>query len=105
VDEPDVSLIVAGTFQAPTENLEALKAPMAAMLAASRAEPGCVEYNYAMDVAQPGLVRVFEVWQARADLEEHFKSAHLARWREAWARFGVSDRRLTTYEITHSEPI
>jgi len=38
-------------------------------------------------------------------LEAHFKSAHLARWREAWARFGVSDRRLTTYELTHSEPI
>jgi quinol monooxygenase YgiN len=105
VDESVVSLIVAGTFQAPAENLEALKGPMAEMLAASRAEPGCVEYSYAMDVAQPGLVRVFEVWRAHVDLEQHFKSAHLARWREAWARFGVSDRRLTTYEFTHSEPI
>jgi quinol monooxygenase YgiN len=105
MDEPDVSLIVAGTFQVPAENLEAFEATMAEMLAASRGEPGCVEYSYAVDVAQPGLVRVFEVWRARSDLEAHFKSAHLARWREAWARFGVSDRRLTAYEITHSEPI
>ncbi len=100
-----MSLIVGGTFRIPAANLEAFKAPMAEMLAASRAEPGCVEYSYAMDVAEPGLVRVFEVWRARADLEAHFKSAHLARWREAWARFGVSDRRLTAYEITGSEPV
>ncbi len=100
-----MSLIVAGTFQVPAENLEAFEGPMAEMLAASRAEAGCVEYSYAVDVAQPGLVRVFEVWRARVDLEAHFKSAHLARWRKAWARFGVSDRRLTTYEIAHSEPI
>lgn len=100
-----MSLIVAGTFQVQVEKLEAFKAPMAEMLAASREEPGCIEYSYAMDVAQPGLVRVFEVWRAPAYLEQHFKSAHLARWREAWARFGVSDRRLTTYEFTRSEPI
>jgi quinol monooxygenase YgiN len=100
-----MSLIVAGTFRVPAANLEAFKAPMAQMLAASRAEPGCVEYSYAMDVAEPGLVRVFELWRERGDLEAHFGSAHLARWREAWARFGVSDRRLTAYEITRSEPV
>jgi quinol monooxygenase YgiN len=100
-----VSLIVAGTFRVPMGNLEAFKTPMAEMLAASRAEPGCVEYSYAVDVAEPGLVRVFEVWRARDDLEAHLATAHLARWREAWARFGVSDRRLTAYEITRSEPV
>lgn len=100
-----MSLLVAGTFRVPAENLEAFKAPMAEMLAASRAEPGCAEYSYAMDVAEPGLVRVFEVWRGRTDLEAHLGSAHLARWREAWARFGVFDRRLTAYEIAGSEPV
>ena len=100
-----MSLIVAGTFRVPAHNLEPFKTPMAEMLAASRVEPGCVEYSYAMDAAEPGLVRVFEVWRSRADLEAHFKSVHLARWREACERFGVSDRRLTAYEITRSEPI
>ncbi|HEY1448305.1 MAG TPA: putative quinol monooxygenase [Caulobacteraceae bacterium] len=100
-----MSLIIAGTVRIPPENLEAFRGQISDMLAASRAEPGCIEYNYAIDVQDPGLVRVFEVWSDHADLEAHFKSDHMARWREAWPRFGVSDRRLTAYEIADSRPI
>jgi len=100
-----VSLIIAGTLRAPPEGLAALAPHMAEMLAASRAEPGCVEYSYAVDVAEPGLVRVFEVWRERADLEAHGKSPYLARWREACALHGVFERRLTAYEVAHSQPM
>jgi quinol monooxygenase YgiN len=98
-------LIVAGTVRIPPQNLEAFRGHISEMLAASRAEPGCVEYSYAIDVEDPGLVRVFEVWRDRADLVSHFQSDHMARWREAWPKFGVSDRRLTTYEVAGSEPL
>ena len=98
-------LIVAGTVRIPPQNLEAFRGHISEMLAASRAESGCVEYSYAIDVEDPGLVRVFEVWRDRADLAAHFRSDHMARWREAWPSFGVSDRRLTTYEVADSEPL
>jgi quinol monooxygenase YgiN len=32
-------------------------------------------------------------------LAAHFKTDHMARWREIWPRFGVSDRRLFAYEV------
>ena len=94
-----MTLIIAGTVRVPPENLAGLKPHMEAMLAASRAEDGCITYSYAEDVAEPGLIRVFEAWRDQACLDAHFKAAHMAAWRAAWPNFGVSDRRLVAYEV------
>jgi quinol monooxygenase YgiN len=93
-----VSLLIAGTIRVPAENLERFKPHMCAMLAASRAEDGCIEYSYAVDVAEPGLIRVFETWRDQAALEAHFATAHMAAWRGHWPEFEVSDRTLFAYE-------
>ena len=94
-----MSLIIAGTVRVPPENLERFKPHMQAMLAASRAEDGCITYSYAEDVAEPGLVRIFEAWRDQAALDAHFTTPHMAAWRAQWPEFGVSDRRLALYEI------
>ncbi|MBC7166058.1 putative quinol monooxygenase [Phenylobacterium sp.] len=98
-------LIIAGTVRVPPENLQAFKPHMQAMLEASRAEDGCVEYAYAEDVAEPGLIRVFEVWRDPAAIDAHFQTAHMAAWRAVWPQFGVSDRRLFAYEVASHRAI
>jgi quinol monooxygenase YgiN len=100
-----VTLIVAGTVRVPAENLEGLRPHMAAMMAASQAEDGCFDYNYAEDVTVPGLIHVFERWRDEAALEAHVKTAHMAAWRAAWPSFGVSDRRLFAYEVASERPL
>lgn len=100
-----MSVIVAGTVRVPPENLEAFRPHMAAMLAASRGEDGCLAYSYAIDVEEPGLIRVFEVWRDRAALDAHFQAPHLADWRAAWPALGVSDRRLSLYEVAAETPL
>lgn len=92
-------VVIGGTVRVPPENIEALKPHMARQLAASRAEDGCLTYSYGFDVEDPGLIRVFEVWRDQAALDAHFKAPHMATWRVAGAELGVSDRRLTLYEI------
>jgi len=94
-----MSIIIAGTVRAPPENLDALRPHQLAMLAASRAEDGCLTYSYGLDVAEPGLIRVFEVWRDQAAIDAHFKAPHMAVWRAACAELGVHDRRLSTYEV------
>jgi quinol monooxygenase YgiN len=94
-----VTLIVAGTVRVPPESLDGLRPHMAEMVAASRAEDGCVAYGYADDVLEPGLIHVFEIWRDQAALDAHFQTAHMSRWRAAWPSFGVSDRRLFAYEV------
>ncbi|MEW6019974.1 MAG: putative quinol monooxygenase [Pseudomonadota bacterium] len=100
-----MSLVIAGTIRVPPENLEAFRPHMLAMLEASRAEDGCLVYSYAEDVAEPGLIRVFEAWRDQAALEAHFATAHLAAWRAAWPEFGVSDRRLIAYEVASQRAV
>ena len=94
-----MTLLVAGTVRAPPENIEPLRPHMARMMAASQAEDGCLDYNYAEDVTEPGLIHVFERWRDQAALDAHFQTPHMARWRAAWPSFGVSERRLFAYEV------
>ncbi|MEH6675982.1 putative quinol monooxygenase [Phenylobacterium sp.] len=100
-----MSLVIAGTIRVPTDRLEAFRPHMLAMLEASRAEDGCLEYSYAGDVAEPGLIRVFEAWRDQAALDAHFQTPHLAAWRAAWPEFGVSDRRLIAYEVASERAV
>jgi quinol monooxygenase YgiN len=100
-----LSIIVAGTIRAPIDQLDGLKPHMAAMIAATRAEDGCIDYTYALDIADVGLIRVFEVWRDRDALDAHFKAAHMAAWRAVWPSFGVCDRRIVAYEIASEQPL
>lgn len=94
-----MTILIAGTVRVPPANLTAFRPHMDAMLAGSRAEAGCIAYAYAVDVQDPGLIRVFEAWADQAAIDAHFQTAHMAAWRAAWPQFGVSDRRLSLYEV------
>jgi quinol monooxygenase YgiN len=100
-----MSVIVAGTVRVPPENVSDFRPQMADMIKASRGEVGCEAYAYAEDALEPGLMHVFEVWRDQAALEAHFQTAHMTAWRAAWPDFGVSDRRLTVYEISSQRPL
>lgn len=100
-----MSVIIAGTVRVPPQNLTGIRPHMDAMLMASRAEPGCVEYSYAEDVVEPGLIRVFEVWRDQAAVDAHFATEHMRTWRAAWPSFGVSERRLLAYDVASERPI
>ncbi len=100
-----MSVVIAGTVRVPPGNLDAFRPHMARMLAASRAEDGCLTYSYAVDVEDPGLIRVFEAWRDEAALQAHFATAHMAAWRAAWPQFGVSDRNLSLYEVAAERPL
>ena len=92
-------LLIVGTVRLPAENLERAKPAMRAMVQASRAEPGCLEYGYAEDVLVRGLIHVKELWQDQAALDAHFASAHIAAWRAAWPGLGIGERDLRVYEV------
>jgi quinol monooxygenase YgiN len=91
-------IVVIGTIRCPVENLAALRAPMADVVAASLAEDGCIEYAYGEDMLEPGLIRISEVWRDQAALDRHFTQPHLDAWCTKRAALGVGDRRIKLYE-------
>jgi quinol monooxygenase YgiN len=94
-----VSVIVAGSYRVPPESLPALRPHMLAVIEATRAETGCLDYAYAEDVAEAGLIRVFELWTDQPALDAHFQSPHMRAWQEARAGYGFYDRDISVYEI------
>lgn len=93
-------IIVAGTVRVNPAKLDEARGIMERMIAASRAEDGCIDYSYSVDVLDPGLVRVWEVWRDRETLQRHFQMPHLAEWRAAWPTFGITDRKLAIYDVS-----
>jgi quinol monooxygenase YgiN len=92
-------LLIVGTVRLPAGRLDEARPVMASMVAACRAEAGCLEYSYAEDVLDPGLIHVKERWTDLAALDAHFKSAHMADWRASWPSLGVGERNLFLYEV------
>ncbi len=70
-------ILIIGTVRLPPENLLAARADMLAMISASRAEKGCLEYCYAEDVPEPGLIHVKEIWTSREALRDHLAARRL----------------------------
>lgn len=92
-------LLIVGTVRLPAHTMAAGRSVMRRMAEASRAEPGCLEYSYAEDVFDPGLIHVKEMWEDQAALDRHFAAAHLAEWRAAWPGLGIGERNLRVYQV------
>lgn len=91
-------IVIEGTVRLPPGKVELARPHMEAMIRASRAEPGCIDYAYSLDVLDPGLVRVTERWESRAALEAHFGSRHMSAWRAVFGALGITERDLRLYE-------
>lgn len=97
-------LLIVGTVRLPPENLARALPVMRRMVDASRAEAGCLDYVYAQDLFDPGLIHVKEAWTDQAALDRHFGSAHIAAWRAAWPDLGIGDRDLRVHEVGEPRP-
>jgi quinol monooxygenase YgiN len=98
-------ILILGTFTVDPARVDEARAAMDAMIAASRAEDGCLEYGYAPDLAEPGLFHVIERWRDRAAFDGHVAAPHLAAWRAQWKPLGISGRELKLYEADEGTPL
>lgn len=74
-----------------------------AVAAASRDEPGCLDYTVCADPEHPGRVVVFERWAGEDNLVEHFKTAHIAAFLEAIKPYPRSGRSVHRYFVSRGE--
>jgi len=75
------------------------------LIAASRAEPGCLAYDWSLDPLSPGRVCVFELWRDAAALAHHFTLTNYTGMAARLAAAGLSDAVATKYVITQEAPV
>lgn len=63
---------------------------------ASRQEDGVLMYSFAVDVFEPNLLRIFEVYRDEEAFRAHLASPHFMSWRGPSAKFVRSDRLVLT---------
>ena len=86
-------------------DFETVRKAAEAQIAASRAEGGCIDYTYALDVLDPQIMRVLERWQSWGALETHFKQPHMDTWRTALADVKFLERSLRAHEVCETREV
>ena len=85
-------IVISVTLRVPPEQLETFRPVMETLVRASRQEPGVMAYTFAVDILDPGLVRIFEIYTDRAAFDAHIASPHFQAWRPHSAPFVREER-------------
>jgi quinol monooxygenase YgiN len=97
-------VILAGTYRLGPGGFEAARTAIETIVAASRAEPGCLAYAHARDAVDSATMRVFEYFSDDGALAFHRASAHLAAWRSVWTALGLHGRDLMQFTVAQAAP-
>lgn len=100
-----MTVAVIGNFRIPADRMEEARPLMRKVMEATRAEEGCIQYNFAECVIDPGLIRVSELWETREQLAAHLKTPHMAVWAEERAGLGLTGRDISVHDISSSEQL
>jgi len=68
---------IIGMVVAKHETREELRRILAAQVRPTRAEAGCVSYDFHVSEDDPNVFMFYENWRSRADLDAHLKTPHL----------------------------
>ncbi len=94
-------IIVEGWVRLDIRDIDLLRGAATEMMRATRAaEPGCLEYAFAQDLAEPGLLRVIERWVDEAALAAHFATPHMAAFNQALGSAKIMGASVKVYSGT-----
>lgn len=72
---------------------------------ASRAEQGCVAYDWSVDPLEPGVMHVFEEWESEAALGAHFRDPSYQAMRAHLETFPLTGFDVKLYRGDEVEPV
>ena len=98
-----MTIVVIGEMRFPPERLNAVRPHLRRLVEATRALDGCIAYDAAEDLFDPGLVRLSEIWPDRAALARHLQAPHIVPWRAVAAENSVTGRRFLSWAA--SDPL
>jgi len=71
------NVTVIATFQARPGKETELRAALTGLLAPTRKESGCLNYDVHQSTDEPGKFLFHETWTSKAHLDAHLQSPHL----------------------------
>ena len=96
-------IVVNGTIRSTEDDIRALREAVAKMEALSRAEQGCDDYTFSIELNEPTVVRITERWNSLEALQAHFKAPHMAEFQAAMALHPPREMDVKFYEASEIE--
>ena len=87
-------LLLIAELPARAGRVEALVALAQPLIAASRAEPGCIRYQLHRALDDPSLLLFVETWQSREAFDRHMQTPYLQAFAGAAPEHLAGDMRL-----------
>lgn len=91
-------IVVTGEIHVAPAEASEFGAQLVELVEATRAEPGCVRYDFWRHLSEPGVFHVFEEWRDDAALAEHQATDHYRRFARS-----LRERTITHIEAVHYE--
>lgn len=76
-------LTIVARVEAKPDQVDFVKTELQKLIAPTRSELGCIQYDLHQDNNQPEVFLFYENWESRETWQTHLKSDHLNAYREA----------------------
>ena len=76
-------LTIVAKITANDGNAEVVKTALTNLIAPTRSEAGCIQYDLHQDTSNPHVFLFFEIWETRDLWQDHLKSPHITAHKSA----------------------
>jgi quinol monooxygenase YgiN len=97
-------IVVNAVITTTPEDIAAMKEAISTMEVASRAESGCDDYTFSVELNNPQVLRITEKWHSLDALTEHMKTPHMAEFQQAMGAHPPTGMDLKFYEVKEIQP-
>lgn len=97
-------IVVNVAVEIDPEHLPAIKDGIAAMEIASRAEEGCLDYTFSVELNNTSRLRITEKWETMDALTAHFSAAHMDAFKALLASYPPKGMEAYFYEAEEVTP-
>ena len=91
-------IIVKGAVRFGEGEIARLTPAFETNIAATRAEPGCAAYSYAVDLLDPNLLHVAEEWSGEEAVDAHMQSPHMGALMAVLGSAAIESIRIDAYD-------
>lgn len=96
------TVAVFGILRFPPDRMAEVRPHLLALVKETYRLDGCIAYDVAEDLFDPGLIRFAELWPNRESLVRHLRAPHIEPWRAAARHCGLLERSFTAYDVADS---
>jgi quinol monooxygenase YgiN len=97
-------IVVNATIVSSAETIATVREALATMETHSRAESGCQDYTFSVEVNNPDVIRITEKWDSMDDLLAHFQEPHMADFQAVLAEHPPKSLDANFYEASAVTP-